>query len=227
MKRLSSFFLFSLISIIHSISYSQYDSLSYFDPELFNGRRYSFNLSYRIQGHPFLSSPDYEPGQVIIRGRKFDGVLLNYDIYNQELVLKYMILHDSYDFMIISKAWLDEFHIHEKKFELMGTGEGQKRFFQVIGRDTLKVLYFWKKELDLSRLSGNTDYSMSEPVKTMYLYTGEELYKFRNNRNLVNFFPPEKRERIIQYLKQNSINVRNATDESMLDLLKHACQIDN
>jgi len=163
----------------------------------------------------------------MIRGRLFEGVLLNYDIYNQGLVMKYKNLNDLYDFMILSDAWIDEFKIHDKKFEMKETGEGQKGYFQVIGQDGLKVLYYWQKKLILSRQPGNTDYYLSEATRTMYLQIDEELFRFRNNRNFVNFFNPEKKELINKYLKKNRINVKKVPDELMLNLLTHINQAGN
>ncbi len=143
MRIFPTLIIFLSITLVSNTLYSQHSfySLDGIDPVLYNGRQYSFILSNKTQGHPYIYTPDYEPGYVRIRGRLFNNVLLNYDIYNQELVLKYKDLQGSVSYIMLSKAWLNKFSLHNNEFELIDTGDGQKGFFQVIAHDTLKVLY--------------------------------------------------------------------------------------
>jgi hypothetical protein len=226
MKYIYILLIFFSVSVWTTISYAQDNTPPEYgiDPDLLNGRRYSSNLSHNIQGHPYFFDPVYEPGSLMIRGNVYDGVLLNYDIYNQELVLRYQKPNNSFDFIALSKAWLDGFHLQGRKFVLLGIGEGKKEYFQVIGQDSLEILYYWEKELILSKEPGNTHYSLSEPSRTMYLYRNGEFYLFRNNREYVNFFGPTQKEQMKNYIRENRINVRKAPDELMLKLLSFTRQ---
>jgi hypothetical protein len=203
------------------------DTLSFYDPVLYNGKRYMFHMTNGIQGHPFLMESDYEPGAVKIRGRVFEDVLLNYDIYNQELVLKYENLFDAFEYIALSKAWLEEFRIQGKTFVWMQSPVGQGKFFQVIGQDSLKLMVYWEKKLKVSNQTGNTGHYFSEPSKTMYLYRDGKFFKFRNNRNFLDLFSLPGREHIAGYLKENGINLKKSSDEWMLKLLRYIKQIEN
>ena len=229
MKSFSILIIFTSITILSNTLYSQ-DSTNLvygIDPVLDNGRLYSFNLSYKTQGHPYIYTTDYEPGYVTIQGRLFNNVLLNYDIYNQELVLKHINLQGSVSYIILSKAWLNKFSLHNIEFELIETGDGQKRFFQVIGQDTLKVLHHWEKQLTLSLQTGNKNYNFTEPVKTMYLSRNEGFNRFRNNKSFIALFEPGRKDLIKKYLKQNRINVKKASDDIMLNLISYCSQLEN
>ena len=227
MKSFSTLIIFTSITLVSNTSYSQNNIYSLYgiDPVLYNGRHYSFNLSSKTQGHPYIYTPDYEPGYVRIRGRLFNNVLLNYDIYNQELVLKYKNLQGTVSYIMLSKAWLNKFSLHNNEFELIETGDGQKGFFQVIGHDTLKVLYHWEKQLSLSLQTGNKNYNFSEPLKTMYLSRNEGFHRFRNNKSFIEFFEPDKKDLIKKYLIQNRINVKKASDDIMLNLISYCSHI--
>lgn len=201
------------------------DTVYGLDPVLYNGTLYASYMPGNVNGHPYLFSSGFEPGYVIIKGRKFDNVLLNYDIFNQKLLLKYQDLNGSGRIILLSQAWMNVFSLQDKQFEYIDAGTGQKKLFQVIGNDTLKILYSWKKELSLSNQAGNTGYYFSDPVKTMYLYGNNGLYRFRNNRNFIDFFYPEIKSKIAIYLRENRINVRKASDRNMLLLINNCNEI--
>jgi hypothetical protein len=221
-----SLILFSIS--LASFTYAQdIGSVYGLDPLLYNGRNYSFTLSQETIGHPFLDNQNYETGYVVIRNEKFEDVLLNYDIYNQELILKYKDLHGADDLIKLSKAWLSSFYLNHREFVSLPTENGQKGFFQVIGGDSLKVLYHWKKNMSLSKEVGKSNYHFSEPGKTMYLYRNEVFYRFRNNKSFIEYFEPEQRDSVKEHLAQDKINVKKASDESMLKLINHCNHLRN
>lgn len=215
------------ISLAFPTSAQDIASIYGLDPLLHNGRNYSFSLSHETVGHPFIQTQNYEPGYVVIRNERFEDILLNYDIYNQELILKYQDIHGALKFIKLSKAWLRKFYLHDDEFVLMETENRQKSFFQVIGHDGLEVLYKWQKKMSLSMQTGNTNYQFSEPVKTMYLSKNGEFYRFRNNKSFIAYFDPGKRDSVKKYLTENSINVKKASDEKMLNLITFCSHIGN
>jgi hypothetical protein len=216
-----------IVFSLHTYAQDHPDSIYGLDPVLYNGKLYTSRLPANIKGHPYLASPDFKTGYVIIKDQKFDNILLNYDIYNQELLLNYQDIAGSTRIILISKSWLNGFGLPDKKFGFIPGNDGQKRIFQVIGNDTLKVLFYWEKELSLSRQTGNTDYYFSDPVKIMYLCGNTGLYRFRNNRNFSDYFSPDKKNKIASYIRENRINVRKAPDTIMLLLVSYCNNIKN
>jgi hypothetical protein len=195
------------------------------DPLLYNGRIYSFHLSPETIGHPFLQNQNYQVGSVVILHEVYEGLLLNYDIYNQELILKYKDMHGADNAIKISKAWLRKFYLDDKEFVPMKAEDGGEKFFQVIGHDSLRVLYHWKKEMSLTKEVGKSNYQFSKAMKTMYLSGNDEFYRFRNNKSFVAYFGEGKRGDVKNYLAQNRINVRKASDEKMLDLITYCIRL--
>ncbi|KPL14322.1 MAG: hypothetical protein AMS26_11105 [Bacteroides sp. SM23_62] len=218
-------FIILFISLAFPVNAQDIGSIYGLEPLLHNGRKYSFILSHETIGHPFLHTQNYESGYVLIRNEKFEDQLLNYDIYNQELILKYKDIHGANDLIKLSKAWLRGFNLHDNEFVLMETGNGQKEFFQVIGYDSLKVLYQWQKKMSLTKEVGRSNYHFSEPVKTMYLFRDEAFYKFRNNKSFLAYFEPGQRDSVKKYLTQNKIRVKRASDQKMLNLITFCSRI--
>lgn len=228
MKRfptLGSVFLF--ISLAFPTSAQDIASIYGLDPLLYNGRNYSFSLSHETIGHPFVQTRNFETGYVVIRNEKFEDILLNYDVYNQELILKYLDMHGANKFIKLSKAWLRKFYLHDDEFVLMENEIGEKDFFQVIGHNGLIVLYKWQKQMSLSMQTGSTNYEFSEPVKTMYLFNNGEFYRFKNNKNFIAYFDPGLGDSIKKYLTENRINVKKVSDEKMLNLITFCSHIKN
>lgn len=197
------------------------------DPLLYNGRIYSFNLSPETIGHPFLQNQNYQPGSVVILQEEYEGLQLNYDIYNQELVLKYKDLHGADNAIKISKAWLRRFCLDDKEFVLMKTEDGDKKFYQVIGDESLKVLYYWKKKMSLTKEVGKSNYQFSKALKTMYLFRNNEYYRFRNNKSFLAYFDPDNRDIVKKYLAEKRINVKKASDGKILDLITHCNHLEH
>jgi hypothetical protein len=218
-------FVFIIAFSIQSYSQDQPSSIYGPDPMLYNGRLYSSNLPGQVNGHPYLYSPDYEPGDVFIKDMKFCNVLLNYDVYKQELLLKYQDAYGSWRIIMLSKAWLGGFILYDKEFSFMKNKEGKRRFFQVIGSDTLKILFSWEKNLTLSGQTGNSDYYFSDPVRTMYLFNNNGVFRFRNNKSFTGYFESEEKNKITDYLKKNRINIKKASDRTMLDLITYCNHI--
>lgn len=196
------------------------------DPLLHNGRTYAFTLSNGTIGHPFLHTQNYASGYVIIKNEKFKDILLNYDIYNQELILKYKDLHGAFNFIKLSKAWLRGFYLHNDAFVLIEAEDGQKQFFQVIGQDGLQILYQWQKKMSLSMQTGSKNYQFLDPEKIMYLFSNKEFFRFKNNKSFIAYFEPSLRDYLKEYLSQNKINVKKASDEEMLNLITFCSRIE-
>jgi len=119
------------------------------------------------------------------------------------------------------------FSLRNNEFMFMETEEGQQGIFQVIGSESLKVLYSWEKKMSLSSVAGKSNYHFSEPMKTMYLFRNGKFYKFRNNKSFIAFFDPGIGDSVKQYLTENRINVKKVRDAKMLELITYISLIKN
>jgi|WetSurMetagenome_2_1015567.scaffolds.fasta_scaffold00062_39 hypothetical protein len=189
------------------------------DPRLYNGRLYTAFYRMNTENNQYLASSQFEPGTVTLRGVTYRDLLLNYDIYNQQLLLEYNSNPGFTSVIILSDAWLESFSIKDKKFRVFPVSDKENRIYQEIGSGQTRILYFWKKNLQFDNINGNSKWIFSNPVREMSLLTDGKTDKYRNNRSFVNLFSREKKREIREYIHSHRINVKKAGDEIMEQLI--------
>lgn len=194
-----------------------YDS----DPLLYNGKKYSYFVPLTTGGHQFLSGQQFESGSVTIRGVKYTDLFLNYDIYNQQLVLQYLNTLGARNQIVLSDAWLESFSLKEKKFELIRTPDSLKQIYQVIGSGQYRILYKWKKELVMDGFVGAINHTFTLPGREMNLLSDDQLYRYTNNKTFYSLFVPGRKEQIIEYIRNNRINVKKSDDSTINSLINY------
>ena len=64
-----------------------FDLLNGPDYNLLNGRQYY--LPYSGTSHPYLNTDHYRPGSLLLNGEAYEGVTINYDIVDQQVILQH------------------------------------------------------------------------------------------------------------------------------------------
>jgi len=191
------------------------------DPSLFNGRRYTFFLPSNTRGNQYFDSPRFERGSVKIRGVIYNDVELNFDIYNQQLILKYKDNIGAASLLIVSDAWLESFSFRGLNFEIISSQDTVKQIFQVLGTGPIRILYHWKKELNLESFQGSQNHMFSESKKDLNLQSGNQVLRYWNNKSFCSLFESDKRIAIKGYLRKNNIRVKKANDQLMTGLITY------
>lgn len=189
------------------------------NPVLYNGRLYTFNTPLNTSGNQYFSQRQFETGSVTLRGVTFTDLLLNYDIYNQQLIIKYKIKTGAASLITVSDAWLEAFSINGLNFKIFTTQDTVKRIYQELGSGPIYILYYWNKTLKLDNSYGATNLTFSKAIKERNLLIGNDILPFRNNRSFFSLFDLGKRLMIKEYLRQHKINVRKAVDQKMTELM--------
>ncbi len=189
------------------------------DPLLYNGKFYSYFVSSDKKGSPFFNEADYTPGYVQLHGLIYNGLALNYDLINQQLVLQYMIKNGGIKHIIISDAWLEAFNLGETHFETVRSEDSLRHIYQVIGSGSTYILYAWSKELKLDSSPGAKSFFFSKPFRRAYLSIGKNMVKYFNNKTFVSILDPKMQNRVKKYLSQNHINVKKASDPVMANVV--------
>ena len=100
----------AIFSQIYSAAEQEYG----IDQELVNGVHFENIYRYSI-GHPYLEADTFKNGSVVYRGKKHSDLLLKYDIYNQQLLVKYLF-NDGHIIFYLPKEFISEFNIENKKY---------------------------------------------------------------------------------------------------------------
>lgn len=197
------------------------DEVYGYDPLLFNGKVYYYFPQPGTKGSQFLMKEFDSLGFVKLRGSTFTNLNLNYDLFNQKLVLKYRNEISSTCIIEISDAWLEGFELWGRSFEFITQKDTVKRIYQVIGTNEDKILYYFSKELLLDNLKAGGSHYFSEQKKEMYLSRDDKIIGFKNNRSFIRAFSPVNQEIIKKFIHKHSINVKSASDMIMKELIDY------
>ncbi|MGE5419971.1 MAG: carboxypeptidase-like regulatory domain-containing protein [Chloroflexota bacterium] len=195
-------------------------TLSETDPVLYNGKIYTYHLHPETKGNQFLEDKVFRKGWLKIRENKYDSQNINYDVFHQQLILKYMTSDGVSRQLIISDAWLEAFGYDDLNFEVAGP---DRKIFQSLGKGPCRVFIHWTKTLDLSKEFGAQNYVFSKPKKEMFLSVDDTLLHFSGNRSFISAFTSVSGkaagDQVNDYLRRKRLNIRNMDNNSIEELL--------
>ncbi|HLN56292.1 MAG TPA: carboxypeptidase-like regulatory domain-containing protein [Bacteroidales bacterium] len=212
----------SLILFFLSAQTIRAQNISENDPVLYNGKIYTFHLHPETRGHQYLDNQQFSKGWLKIRDLLYDGLNINYDVFNQQVILKYLNSGNVSRQIIISDAWLKAFGYGGMNFELAGP---DRKIFQTLGNRPCRIFIHWTKSLDLSREYGARNYVFSKPKKEMFLALNDTLLPFSGNKGFISAFRSvagdSSGDLLRTYLKKNRLNIRKTDKNTIEELLAY------
>jgi hypothetical protein len=195
------------------------------DPLIRNGVYYSYPY-YNAQGHPFLFDKDFENGSVDFRGKHYDGLSINYELFNQQLILSWEA-DGMLQMSLLDPQFVSGFELKDLQFIKAETEEGLQGYFQVVAATSrISCYYGWYKDRRELHDSGNRSiFSFSEPKSRRYLYLEGQYQRYKSNKTFIRILPEEARNRVKAYVQTNSLQVMEASNEEMGKLINHCNEI--
>jgi hypothetical protein len=226
MKSLPGILLLLLLAVVSIAAVAQVPSGSQdpvygFDPFLYNGRMYYFSPQPGTLGTQYLSGEFDSRGSVTVKGVTYANLVLNYDLYNQQLIMEYRNSLGSSCLVAISDAWLESFTLGGSYFEIVTEANADKRIYQVLGKGPAKVMYYRNRELLIDNMKSSKNHYFSTIRIKKYLQIQGNLTSYYTNWNFVKAFNPGIQNLIKKYIRNHSINVKEASDFSMTDLINY------
>ena len=188
------------------------------DQTLYNGKKYNYYLPIGTKGHQYLVSPVYIVGSLTLKEKCYQDINLNYDIFNQQLLLKYKDENGSTNIIEVSKAWINTFRLGNMKFEYLSL-EKKSRYFQVLGEGAIRILYYWRKSFDLEGSIGSFYYTFSKPIRDSFVLKDGQLKPFNTNQGFIRIFESAQRPAIKSYMRKNKVRVKKTSDQQMSEVI--------
>ncbi len=185
------------------------------DQRLFNGRKYAYSPPYGTDGHPFLTNTEFVPGLICLQGIEYTGLQLNLDVLNQQLLLQFSGKSGAVNTIEVSKAWIEYFSLGSKHFEYTDAGDGP-RFFQVIGKGSVRVFWYFSKKLEIK--PGSNRYMFSEPQKMAGVMKDGVLTPYKSKKGFLSVIGRDRQE-VRTFLRKHRIRVMHASDAEMTALI--------
>jgi hypothetical protein len=195
------------------------------DPELFNGKVYTYYLPSSTSGNQYLYSKEFVKGEVNIKGLVYKDIAINYDVFNQVLLLKYKTSTGAESIIEVSNAWLAGFNLGNRKFELIRGPDSLIHYYQVIGDSSARILYSWKKYMKLDNGGSSSHYAFSSPRRDSYIFKDGQFFSYKNKRGFISAFDSSKQAQIKNYIRQHKIRFKKSSDQDMLDLITYCTKI--
>ena len=196
------------------------DQVYGYDPLLYNGMAYYYYAPPHTTGTQYLLTQFDTDGTITLRGITYSHLALNFDIFNQQLVLKYTNSIGSPALIQVSFAWLEAFEIEGLHFEIIASADSTKEIYQVLGAGSSKILYSQNKKLLIENFK-STDRYFSRIQRLMFVYNGTRKIKYNNNRTFVAAFAQAQRDLIRKYIRKHNLMVQKATDQQMTELINY------
>ena len=197
------------------------DSVFGFDQVLYNGRVYTFQVPQNAKGSPMFFEKGFETGSLTVQGITYENLTLNYDVYNQLLLLRYTDHRQSSTVLAVSESWVTDFAIGGTSFEMIYHPGQKPEVCQLFKEDLIAVRYYWKKTLKLDNTYGTQVYVFSVPLREQTVIVDGKEKPYRNNKDFLRAFNPSIQVNINNYLKINKIKVAKASDYILANLITY------
>lgn len=214
-------FLVALLLMIYKLSAAQglpYDDCYGDDPVLFNGTLYRYYSP--AQGTQYFRGNSFETGSIVMDGKEYKGLSLNYDVFNQLVVLQFETTGGGINRIALSDGRLERFTLYGLGFVVIGDNNHKPVIYRKVGEGDLNVLHRYTKLSGIGSSVTNNRIQYLPMLETMFLYDGERMMKFTNNMTFSTLFPEDSQREIRKYLRQNRINVKRAQDKEMMTVLR-------
>lgn len=194
------------------------------DPDLLNGRKYNFR--YRsAEGNPFFEVYGESPSVIQIKGKRYEDQRIRFDIYRQQLILDFTDLSGATSSIVLNGEMVDHFSLGYIEFGKFPDKNGEERFGQVVYRDRISCVYFWKKNYQSELKDGQRYFNFSGPLRDAVIIRGDQVCAYKNKTSFLKCFLKEDRKDLKMQMRQQRINPRKATDQQMQVLMKYVNQI--
>lgn len=199
-------------------TFEGFDRLYGLDQNLVNGQSY-IPAYPGAKGHPFLSEEPFQVGTLQVGEDSFEKVMLAYDIYKQEVLLRYTQAAGNEIKIVLRRKRIKAFSLGIKRFDKLELDETGMKFYQVLGAGNMKCCIHWYKSLNQSS-TGSSFYAFTlQPKRKYFLLTQGNAIPFKSRASFIKLFDPDLKKALKTYFRERRIILNTATDQQLDDLL--------
>ena len=223
---------FSLLCILLSVATGQSDSSVYNqksrfdklygpDPALYNGIRYVPDHP-NSKGFPFLLKNEPFDGEIILSGKKYQHLKLQYNCFKQEFVLDFLDQNNAYNALIINSNNIDTVILDGQIFVPCKIPGIQEPFLQLICSGPIKCFLTWNKEFNFLGTGAQTGFEYSNDIRKIYIQKKDgSPMRVINKQSFLNIFDKSLKRKIKSYMSARKIRFKNITDEKLFLLMEY------
>jgi hypothetical protein len=196
------------------------------DDILVNGTTYR-PLHPIASGDPFFINGIFVHGQLNLKGRSFQNVLLKFDIEQQKLILKHFVDGAKFELIAFNNNYIKSFSLHGRFFvniDDLIKNDKAKGFYELIYQGDFLFVREYKKVF-VSTFSDKYPYGKYSDTKTTnFLFLEGEKFKISKRKDLYNLFPQHK-VLIKKFMKEHKIKLRKSNNNKLNILMQYCDEI--
>jgi hypothetical protein len=194
------------------------------DQQLINGKQFYFKY-FRVQHDPYFLGESPLLGEVTLNGKTYRNLRLNYDIYEQFLVLEYSLPSGGVNKIILNSEYTDSFTIEDLCFEKLSLDERGPLFYEVIRSGDLVCYIHWEKHITAVQNDMQYYGSFTAPMRRYLLDSGKGTSTFHSRKSFTALFPEPARKELRRILRTRNIRFRNADPRELTGLIGFASDV--
>jgi len=186
---------------------------------LYNGKVWR-NIYTNVKGDQFLFAKIFLPGSVSMNGTSFKDLNINYDIYNDEIIIP----KNNGAILQLNKEMIDSFTIEYnfKTYTFINTDadslNGIKGFVNVLYKGKSELYVKYKKQIDL--LAVDEKYDLFFEIYKIYLVKEGKVYQLTGKGDLLKVLEKDK-VNIKTFMKKNGLRVSKKSPESFIPIIRY------
>jgi hypothetical protein len=179
-----------------------------------------------VYGTQFFEENSFRKNKLGISDKIFIDQYINYDVYDQKLLLTFMDDNHAQKMVEIPIETVQFFTIGDHYFEAIIDADKEYSYYEVFPFKGSKILIYWMKNLKNNPNNVYYPYRFSTIQRDVSLLINGELFKVKNNKVFVSYFPENRQKNIRSWLKKNKIKVQKATYTEMKELTGFLSEIE-
>lgn len=196
------------------------------DDLLVNGQIYSSERSL-AKGSPYFGENEFSKGKVIIKGRKFDGVLLKYNLVDQRLLLRAAVESGRYVTILLNSNLVDAFTMDDQSFINADNYFDEadiSGFYTLVYEGSFACLVNYEKTFRAVYDTQTPNGSFTEASVKYFLLDEGKTINISKKKVLLKHFPVMKKE-VKSFIRKNKINYKKASLLSLNKIMKYCDSI--
>ncbi len=192
------------------------------DDILVNGQPYAFKIK-DVKGHPFYCDENWSKETLVVKGKVFNDVELNYDVEADKLILNTKYNENLFIKIELSYEVIDSFNIQGHHFinsKQLIDNTGEAEYFEQIYNGNFYLLIKHKKILNPAYYDTPPFGRYSDMQSVYHIYKDGKMKRLLSKRSFLEYFKENKKE-IIKFMRKNKIKYKKASREQLQVLMKY------
>lgn len=231
MRRLITFLLvfisLNLFSQSNTEDIYNYTSEVYgIDDILVNGSKYR-TLHPVAYGNPFFADGTFSKGNLSLKGRDFQNVLLKFDIEQQKVILKAFPDSANFKVIVLNDNYIKSFTLHERYFVNISdilettTVDG---FYELVYKGGFVFARSYKKGFVAVYSSKYPNGKYSKTKRESFIFRENLKHRIKKKKDLYELFPQQK-GLIKKFMKDNKIKLHKASNQNLNILMQYCDEV--